>query len=95
MRAHAAYVTPSRQAATLAGLLVLLVLAAALGIGFGTVNVLALGDRERSASIIGELRLPRVLLAGLVGGALATSGAVLQALVRNPLASPYVLGISS
>lgn len=44
--------------------------------------------------IIRELRLPRVLLGFLVGGSLAVSGAVLQALIRNPLADPYVLGIS-
>lgn len=44
--------------------------------------------------IIRQLRLPRVLLGFLVGGGLAVSGAVLQALVRNPLADPFVLGIS-
>ncbi len=42
-----------------------------------------------------EIRLPRVLLAMLVGAALAVSGTALQALLRNPLADPYVLGISS
>jgi iron complex transport system permease protein len=47
-----------------------------------------------AAPIIRELRLPRVLLGFLVGGSLAVSGAVLQALVRNPLADPYVLGLS-
>ncbi|GAA1008137.1 ABC transporter permease [Acrocarpospora pleiomorpha] len=45
--------------------------------------------------IIWELRLPRVLLAVLVGGGLAVCGAVLQALTRNPLADPYLLGVSS
>jgi iron complex transport system permease protein len=51
---------------------------------------------ERQASIIvREIRLPRVLLAMLVGAALAVSGTALQALLRNPLADPYVLGISS
>ena len=45
--------------------------------------------------IVRELRLPRVLLAALVGAALAVSGTALQALLRNPLADPYVLGISS
>lgn len=44
---------------------------------------------------IWELRLMRVLPAGLVGLALAASGVALQALLRNPLADPYVLGISS
>ncbi|MFI6510579.1 FecCD family ABC transporter permease [Streptosporangium sp. NPDC050855] len=46
-------------------------------------------------AIVWELRLPRVLLAVLVGGGLAVCGAVLQALTRNPLADPYLLGISS
>ncbi len=46
------------------------------------------------AAIIRELRLPRVILAFLVGGALGVTGAALQALVRNPLADPYLLGIS-
>jgi iron complex transport system permease protein len=47
-----------------------------------------------SATIIRELRLPRVLLAFVVGGSLGVSGAALQALVRNPLADPYLLGLS-
>ena len=46
-------------------------------------------------SIVWDLRLPRVLLAALVGGGLAVCGAVLQALTRNPLADPYLLGISA
>jgi iron complex transport system permease protein len=45
--------------------------------------------------IIVDVRLPRVLLAGLVGCALAVSGCTMQALFRNPLADPYLLGISS
>ncbi|MBO4474822.1 MAG: iron ABC transporter permease [Clostridiales bacterium] len=45
--------------------------------------------------IIWNIRLPRVLLAGLVGGGLAAAGVVMQALFRNPLADPQVLGISS
>jgi iron complex transport system permease protein len=46
-------------------------------------------------SIIIYARLPRVIMSALVGLALSTSGAVLQGLFRNPLADPYVLGISS
>ncbi|RKR86230.1 iron complex transport system permease protein [Micromonospora pisi] len=46
-------------------------------------------------SIVWDLRMPRVLLAGLVGGGLSLCGAVLQALTRNPLADPYLLGISA
>jgi len=41
------------------------------------------------------VRLPRVVLAALVGAALASAGVVLQAILRNPLADPYILGISS
>lgn len=46
-------------------------------------------------ALIWESRVPRVLLAGVVGMALAVSGAVLQAVTRNPLADPYLLGVSS
>lgn len=46
-------------------------------------------------TIIRELRLPRALQAALVGAALAVSGATFQALLRNPLAEPYILGVSS
>ncbi len=45
--------------------------------------------------ILFQVRLPRVLLSFLVGGSLASVGVVLQALLRNPLADPYVLGVSS
>lgn len=48
-----------------------------------------------SALVLWEIRLPRVLLGWLAGGGLALAGALLQALFRNPLASPYTLGISS
>ncbi|WP_336714487.1 putative F420-0 ABC transporter permease subunit [Arthrobacter sp. USHLN218] len=46
-------------------------------------------------AIVWELRLPRLLTAALVGAGLAVSGAVMQALTRNPLADPYLLGLSS
>jgi iron complex transport system permease protein len=51
-------------------------------------------SRLRDA-IIWELRLPRVLAAAAVGAGLALCGAVMQALTRNPLADPYLLGLSS
>jgi iron complex transport system permease protein len=47
-----------------------------------------------TSPIVRDLRVPRALLAFLVGGALGTAGASLQALVRNPLADPYLLGLS-
>ncbi|MDN3060368.1 MULTISPECIES: FecCD family ABC transporter permease [Streptomyces] len=46
-------------------------------------------------SIVWNLRLPRVLLAALVGAGLAVCGTVLQAVTRNPLADPYLLGVSA
>src|ERR1700721_3972153 len=45
--------------------------------------------------IVFKLRLPRIALGILVGAALSTAGASFQALLRNPLADPYVLGVSS
>jgi len=54
-----------------------------------------LGSNDTSGTIVRELRLPRVLGAALVGGALATAGALLQGLLRNPLADPFVTGTSA
>jgi iron complex transport system permease protein len=56
---------------------------------------LAAGIDPKNVSIVWLLRLPRVLLAFLAGGSLAVGGAVTQSVLRNPLASPYILGISS
>jgi iron complex transport system permease protein len=50
---------------------------------------------EMQRTILLNIRLPRVLLALIVGSGLSVAGAVLQALLRNPLAEPYILGISS
>lgn len=46
------------------------------------------------ATIIWDIRLPRILLAGLVGAALASAGATYQGLFRNPLADPYLIGVA-
>lgn len=46
------------------------------------------------STILWQIRLPRVLLAGIIGLSLATSGTLFQGLLRNPLADPYILGIS-
>jgi iron complex transport system permease protein len=51
--------------------------------------------RQVAAAVVWNLRIPRVLLAVLVGAALASSGAVFQACFRNPLVEPYILGVSS
>jgi len=56
------------------------------------------GDRPADArleAILFSVRMPRVLLSSLVGAALAVAGAAFQSLLRNPLADPYVLGVSS
>lgn len=63
-------------------------------------HVLAAGSLDASSLgtagvIFIQVRLPRVLMGFLVGGALAVVGVTLQALLRNPLADPYVLGVSS
>ncbi|MBI3547261.1 MAG: iron ABC transporter permease [Gammaproteobacteria bacterium] len=84
----------------------LLVLAAPLSLGFalahGSLNigvaelwqVMRGGHDGMAAQVVLELRMPRALSAFAVGGLLALSGALLQVLLRNPLADPYVLGIS-
>lgn len=82
----------------------LLALLAALRFGSVSVGIpallrglgeLALGqDRDSLAATLLALRLPRAGTAMAVGGLLALSGALLQALLRNPLADPYVLGVS-
>lgn len=70
---------------------------AGASLGAGRVTLLdaafgRLGVAE--AAILFEVRLPRVLLAAVLGGALTVAGIVFQALLRNPLADPYVLGVS-
>ncbi len=58
-------------------------------------DVLLGGSDAVTTQIVVELRLPRVLGAALVGAALGIVGATLQAVMKNPLAEPYILGISS
>jgi iron complex transport system permease protein len=53
------------------------------------------GWTESDKVIVVHVRLPRIILAGIVGASLSVAGAVFQALFRNPLADPYILGISS
>lgn len=66
---------------------------AELGVG-SSFRALAGRGEPVAVAIVRDLRLPRVLLAFAVGGSLAVCGAVLQALVRNPLADPFLLGLS-
>ncbi|MYC90395.1 MAG: iron ABC transporter permease [Gemmatimonadetes bacterium] len=83
-------------------LAVVVLVASAFSVSFGA-SGLGPGDLWRALSADGDptarsillqLRLPRAALAALVGGALGLSGCTFQALLRNPLAEPYVLGVS-
>ena len=75
----------------------LVVVAAAVGLSTGA-GELSLGEalrgREPDATVLFRLRVPRVLLAAEVGAALSVAGVALQALLRNPLADPFVFGLS-
>lgn len=88
----------------------LLVLSMILALGIGSVFIppgdvlLAIGNAlfpalisapEGAADIVLNFRMPRILLAVLTGVALAAAGAVMQGLLRNPLVSPFTLGLSS
>ncbi len=95
--------TPRRVAVVLLALLLVLLAATFVGLVAGP-SALAPGDvvavlcgadpTSAAADIVLRIRLPRVLLAVLVGASLAVSGVLFQALLRNPLADPFVLGIS-
>ena len=93
-----------RAAAVYAACLALLVLAFFSGINAGSVPIPAarivqiLTGAERGtteADIIMKIRLPRTLTAAILGGGLAVSGFLLQTFFANPIAGPYILGISS
>jgi iron complex transport system permease protein len=95
--------TAARIWTTLAICAAISVIAALLGLswgssGFGGFDVLAsaiAGTLDESQRLIlFQARAPRVVFGLLVGAALATAGAVFQALLRNPLADPYILGVS-
>ncbi len=98
-------VSPSKIASLVLAMGLLLVFVACASLLLGTAEIswkqllaLIAGSREVEDSaqlILYEIRLPRILLAGLVGYALALGGVVFQALLRNPLADPFILGVSS
>lgn len=82
-------------------LLLVTLVALLAGLGLGAVRMspaavwMGLTDPTApAAAIVRDLRLPRALLGFLVGGSLSVCGAVLQAVIRNPLADSYLLGIS-
>ncbi|MBW1768797.1 MAG: iron chelate uptake ABC transporter family permease subunit [Deltaproteobacteria bacterium] len=84
-------------------LLLLLVMAISLMIGTAEISLSqimnlfsgALQTEDPAGLIIFRIRLPRILLAGLVGFCLSLGGVIFQALLRNPLADPFILGVSS
>jgi iron complex transport system permease protein len=83
-------------------LLIALLTLCAIAVAFGSVSISfgsairALGGHgdPMTVAIVRDLRLPRVVLAALVGAGLGGSGAALQGALRNPLAEPYLLGVS-
>jgi iron complex transport system permease protein len=98
-RPRSAWPLPGRLA--LLGILLLLSLLAAIRLGAismtfaGLLDAIAGRGDPATIVIVQQLRMPRALQAALAGAALAVSGATFQALLRNPLAEPYILGISS
>ncbi|WP_370452993.1 FecCD family ABC transporter permease [Sporosarcina sp. BI001-red] len=77
-----------------------LLTAVGLGVSIGSVHVpiSTLWNQEAdttATNILWKIRMPRVILAGLVGASLAIAGAAFQGLLKNPLADPYTLGVSS
>lgn len=89
-----------RRAAATAGLAALVVLLALASLGIGAVRLSPLavieallgGGSDVAQVIVREIRLPRAILALAIGGILGLSGAALQGLLRNPLASPSLFG---
>jgi iron complex transport system permease protein len=79
-----------------AGALLLLGLAVVIGLLVGGVplSLRSLFAGDESARLVASLRAPRVALSALVGACLALAGAALQALLKNPLADPFLLGTS-
>ncbi len=75
-------------------ILTLLVMLVCVGIGGTLINPLEYFNSESNYSIILKLRFFRILTAFAVGGSLAVSGMAYQAVLRNPLAEPFILGIS-
>lgn len=95
--------TDSGKALALAALLCLLAAASLLAVALGTVRIplstildaIFRFDGSRNHLLVVAVRLPRVIAALLAGGALAVSGAIMQAITNNPLASPGLLGINA
>ena len=93
-----------RYAVVFAGLICALGITAVLSVSIGSVSIpvaeisrilLRRGGNATQANIIWQIRLPRLLMAAILGGGLALSGFLLQTFFGNPIAGPFVLGISS
>lgn len=76
-------------------IIVLLIAASAGAVSMPPLSVLTGSLSDQQQAVLTLIRLPRVLLAAIVGAALAVSGAAMQGLFRNPLADPGVIGIAS
>lgn len=95
----------ARYQAVILGLLILILIGIILNVNTGSVNITPLKILEIiwknpdpdgvESKIVWSIRLPRLLTAAVLGGALAVSGFLLQTFFRNPIAGPFVLGISS
>lgn len=77
------------------GLIALLALTLIAAAMLGAERLPLFGLNEQQLSIFYDIRLPRILLGACVGASLAVAGAGLQSLLRNPLAEPYLLGVSN
>ncbi|MDQ3135644.1 MAG: iron ABC transporter permease [Acidobacteriota bacterium] len=75
-------------------MVLLLATCVALWVGYAPISFSLLRTDETTRTLFFRLRLPRVLMAGMVGASLAMVGTALQALFRNPLAEPLTLGVS-
>ena len=83
----------NQAAAATVIIFLLLIIAIVASFYFGSVYISP--ERLFSSEIFWQIRFPRIILAALVGSMLALSGVVLQGVLRNPLADPYILGVSS
>ena len=92
--------TSRRLALSIGALLAALALSVAVCASLGSSHYTLLdllrrpADEEMAQAMILGVRLPRILMAALAGAALGAAGAVFQAVLRNPLADPYILGVS-
>ncbi len=94
----------SRYILKILTLFILLIIVSVICLMIGTYNIsftemlsvfFSNQNHESLSTIVFEIRVPRILLAIAIGGGLSVTGAVFQAILMNPLAEPYILGVSS